>query len=78
MICYIESFVIWMEISLYEDLFIKMISWWFLDYYNLILKVKGKKICVLEYFFLEIFVYLCCEFLKFKIYVICILIYVVF
>lgn len=78
MICYIESFVIWMEISLYEDLFIKMISWWFLDYYNLILKVKGKKICVLEYFFLEIFVYLYCEFLKFKIYVICILMYVVF
>lgn len=78
MICYIESFVIWMEISLYEDLFIKMISWWFLDYYNLILKVKGKKICVLEYFFLEIFVYLYCEFLKFKIYVICILIYVDF
>lgn len=77
MTCYIESFATWMEISLHEDSPTKMTSWWLSDYYNLTLKVKGKKTCVLEYLFLEIFVYLCCESLKFKIYVTCILIYVV-
>lgn len=76
MTCYIESFATWMEISLHEDSPTKMTSWWPSDYYNLILKVKGKKTCVLEYLFLEIFVYLYCESSKFKIYVTCILIYV--
>lgn len=49
MTCYIESFATWMEISLHEDSPTKMTSWWLSDYYNLILKVKGKKTCVLEY-----------------------------
>lgn len=77
MTCYIESFATWMKISLHEDSPTKMTSWWLSDYYNLTLKVKGKKTCVLEYLFLEIFVYLYCESSKFKIYVTCILIYVV-
>lgn len=76
MTCYIEGFATWMEISLHEDSPTKMTSWWLSDYYNLILKVKGKKTCVLEYLFLEIFVYLYCESSKFKIYVTRILIYV--